>query len=227
MPQIIRYDRAWIPLYKHNPSRFGWFFRVVPAHQFLVLGFSELDKPFKGGVGRNRASHTPPVAILSISAIYADVIFAKCFCSFLNRFHFLVSFWIKLFFLSHAPAGKQQIHASKHAHSSQNASIAFSRIRSSAACSASSAARSATCSVTYPVYGYPNPFSDRYFSAFSLFMAKYCNFSVTPTSCAWWRSGLYTLCIPPSARDYSLRPRQFFGNASAIRKWCSVCSLFE
>ena len=59
MPQIIRYDRAWIPLYKHNPSRFGWFFRVVPAHQFLVLGFSELDKPFKGGVGRNRASHTP------------------------------------------------------------------------------------------------------------------------------------------------------------------------
>lgn len=139
MPQIIRYDRAWIPLYKHNPSRFGWFFRVVPAHQFLVLGFSELDKPFKGGVGRNRASHTPPVAILSISAIYADVIFAKCFCSFLNRFHFLVSFWIKLFFLSHAPAGKQQIHASKHAHSSQNASIAFSRIRSSASCSASSA----------------------------------------------------------------------------------------
>lgn len=137
MPQIIRYDRAWIPLYKHNPSRFGWFFRVVPAHQFLVLGFSELDKPFKGGVGRNRASHTPPVAILSISAIYADVIFAKCFCSFLNRFHFLVSFWIKLFFLSHAPAGKQQIHASKHAHSSQNASIAFSRIRSSASCSAS------------------------------------------------------------------------------------------
>ena len=87
MPQIIRYDRAWIPLYKHNPSRFGWFFRVVPAGKLRALGFSELDKPFKGREGRNTASHTPPVAILSISAIYTDVIFAKGFCSFLNCFH--------------------------------------------------------------------------------------------------------------------------------------------
>lgn len=179
MPQIIRYDRAWIPLYKHNPSRFGWFFRVVPAHQFLVLGFSELDKPFKGGVGRNRASHTPPVAILSISAIYADVIFAKCFCSFLNRFHFLVSFWIKLFFLSHAPAGKQQIHASKHAHSSQNASIAFSRIRSSASCSASSTARFASISLISHSPGQSGYIIaiglttfNKYCFAFSLFMVR-------------------------------------------------------
>lgn len=139
MPQIIRYDRAWIPLYKHNPSRFGWFFRVVPAHQFLVLGFSELDKPFKGGVGRNRASHTPPVAILSISAIYADVIFAKCFCSFLNRFHFSLSFWMKVRNAIQLSESIPHSFSTLQPQSWQYASIAFARIRSSASCSASSA----------------------------------------------------------------------------------------
>lgn len=73
-------------LYNLNIFR-QFLFRVVPARQPCVFGFSELDKPFKGREGRNTASHTPPVAILSISAIYTDVIFAKCFCSFLNRFH--------------------------------------------------------------------------------------------------------------------------------------------
>lgn len=103
-------------------------------------------------VGIQHPTH-PPVAILSISAIYTDVIFAKGFCSFLNCFHFLVSFRIKLFFLSHAPAGKQQIHASKHAHSSQYASIAFFRIRSSASHSAISAIRCVSDGAIHPLNG--------------------------------------------------------------------------
>lgn len=51
MPQIIRYDRAWIPLYKHNPSWFGWFFRVVPSRQLFMLILGTLTICRKGRIG--------------------------------------------------------------------------------------------------------------------------------------------------------------------------------